>query len=394
MSKKIAIIGRGTAGTISFMQYQELFPKAEIEWYYDPLGKTQTIGEASPAEFPTIFSNFTIPLSYNFLEKIKGSYKLGIRKLDWGGKGDFTHYFYFGNHAYHFDAVALQDCILDHFLTNPKSNIKIIPKYIKSHNDIDADQIIDCSGTPKNPSDTIQAKNIPVNSAYVVNCAPIDYHFSLHIARPYGWVFGIPLKDKLSIGYLYNNNLNTEEEIEKDLEELYKIYNFTFIKKNSTWSFNNYFRKVNYTERVTYNGNNAFFLEPMESNSISIINWINILRSRQLKHSHISLEQINGAFHNEVIRSENMILSNYCAGSKFDTPFWDMAKSTGEKVFKEMCQNDDFFKKVIEPMVDPTKLPPLPPSKKDTYGPWNYQSWKENITGFGLNNKLKTFYKH
>ena len=42
----------------------------------------------------------------------------------------------------------------------------------------------------------------------------------------------------------------------------------------NSFSFNNYYRKQNFTDRVVYNGNASFFLEPMEATSVGCMDHI------------------------------------------------------------------------------------------------------------------------
>ena len=92
MSKqKIAIIGQGTAGCITAAGVSNNI-NAEIDWYFDPSQTPQSVGEGTTIGFPE-FLRRELDWTYSNVEKLDGTYKQGIRKIDWNGSGDFLHHF-------------------------------------------------------------------------------------------------------------------------------------------------------------------------------------------------------------------------------------------------------------------------------------------------------------
>ncbi|NBW57792.1 hypothetical protein EBR43_08415, partial [bacterium] len=183
--KKLAVIGRGTAGCLSIAHFQR-WSDFDIEWYFDPNIKPQAVGEGSTASLPyNLFDylNFTIV----DLEKIHGTLKGGIKKTNWGYK-DYIHPFPGNVHGYHFNAVKLQEMIIDKLSNHPR--IKITEKNV-SDDSIDSDFVMNCMGAPKEKDERfIYSNHIPVNSAYVTQCywEGVKFEYTLTIARPYGWV--------------------------------------------------------------------------------------------------------------------------------------------------------------------------------------------------------------
>ena len=56
-------------------------------------------------------------------------------------------------------------------------------------------------------------ESIVINSAIINVCdKPGDWEWTYHIAHPNGWMFGIPVSNRSSWGYLYNNKVTTKEE--------------------------------------------------------------------------------------------------------------------------------------------------------------------------------------
>ena len=56
--KRIAIIGRGTAGMFAVSHFHHYAKDCEIELYYDPAVNPQAVGEGSTLDFPAaLFEN-------------------------------------------------------------------------------------------------------------------------------------------------------------------------------------------------------------------------------------------------------------------------------------------------------------------------------------------------
>ena len=144
MTKRIAIIGRGTAGSQSILHFLNYASDCEIEWHYDPSVPVQSVGEGSTPQLPrSLYEN----LNFNYLnlKKIDSTLKTGIYKSGWGkNKEDFLHQFPPPTVALHFNAISLQE----HIFNKVKNKVKIYEHNV-SPDDIDADFVMDCSGKPK-----------------------------------------------------------------------------------------------------------------------------------------------------------------------------------------------------------------------------------------------------
>ena len=55
-NKKIAIIGKGTAGCLTAINFTNNSP-LEIDWYFDPNTPEQSVGEGSTLLFPNFFNS-------------------------------------------------------------------------------------------------------------------------------------------------------------------------------------------------------------------------------------------------------------------------------------------------------------------------------------------------
>jgi hypothetical protein len=377
--KKIVVLGRGTAGMFAASHFHKWAADCEIELHYDPSILPQTVGEGSTLDFPrALYEN--IGFTHLDLKHVDGSFKGGIWKTGWGNGVEYMHNFPPPGVGYHFNAVKTQDYILNQL----KDKIKIVEHHTTAEQ-VDADFIMDCSGKPDNYDDFILTESIPVNSVHVTQCYwdHAEFQYTLTIARPYGWVFGIPLQNRCSIGYLYNNNITTLEEVKEDVKQVFKDYNLTPSTDHNTFSFKNYYRKQNFTNRVAYNGNASFFLEPLEATSISLMDTILRMASDNW-FNNISLDKINEDYTSSVQEIETMIMMHYFAGSKFKTKFWEFAQERGEQTIATAKHNEKFNDFVNQSKFDMSTLLKM----NGNYGTWGKQSFKQNLENLNLYEKI------
>lgn len=383
--KKISIIGRGTAGCISaahFLKYTD----CAIDFYYDHQIKPQAVGEGSNLILPMRL-NQVIDFQHQDLSLLDGSFKYGIKKTGWGLGTEFIHNFPPPNVGYHFNALKLQDLIIDRIKHNPRVNII---EHNINHSDIDSDFIMDCSGKPEEYNDFITPDSIPVNAVHVTQCY-WDYskfQYTLTLARPHGWVFGIPLQNRCSIGYLYNSSINTIDEIKEDVKAVFNEYNLTPSETTNTFNFNNYFRKNNFKDNIAYNGNASFFLEPLEATSIAFMDIINRI-AHDVWFGNTDLSLANQHYRKHITEIETIIMLHYFAGSMFDTEFWKMAKIRGETNIKESLKNKKFLE-----MIQYSKYNNPDISAKEDYGTWWLGSFYQNFHNLDLYEKINKLQKN
>jgi hypothetical protein len=380
--KKIAVIGRGTAGVLAVAHFWRWAKDCEVELYFDTNIKPQPVGEGSTLVMPKSLA-FDLGFTYEDLHNIDGTFKYGIKKQNWANGGTFMHQFVPPSVSYHFNAGKLQDYIINIL----KDQVKIIDKNVTPE-DIDADFVMDCSGKPQDYSEFNMSEFIPVNSVHVTQCY-WDYprfQYTLTIARPYGWVFGIPLQNRCSIGYLYNNTINTLEEVKADVEEIFKEYNLTPSEHTNTFSFKNYSRKANFTKRVAYNGNSSFFLEPIEATSIATMDAVN-RRAFDVWFNGKQLAEANIEYRTLLAEVENVIMLHYFAGSIFKTPFWEYAASRGRRNMASAFYNPAFTNMLNYSQQDIRDLYTFNSGLE--YGTWSGSSFQQNLICLGLYDKLR-----
>jgi tryptophan halogenase len=386
--KRIAVVGKGTAGSQAVIHFARFFPDSDITWYFDPNIPTQSVGEGSTLALPTnLFNN--IGFIHEDLKKINGTFKSGIYKENWGKNcNGFMHSFPPPSSGYHFNAIELQDYIYN----KVKSEVSIVEKRI-DYNNIDADFVFNASGKPDSQDDLYESNFIPVNAAYITQCY-WDYprfDYTLTIAGKYGWIFGIPLQNRCSIGYIYNSEINTEEQIAEDVKEVFEKYNLSPSTDTNSLKFKNYFRKKNYENngKLVHSGNASFFLEPLEATSVYTMDTIQ-RASFDIWSGNKSAFDANREYVNTLNQIELMIMMHYAAGSKFDTEFWLYAQERGIKRL-ELASKDQHLKEIYRSIKNIKSINFAPKNIPD-YGSWWAGSFFQNINGLGLNDKMNKLF--
>ncbi len=399
MSKRIAIVGRGTAGSISAaLAVSRYLRFGEIVWYYDPSIQTQAVGEGSTLRVPGAL-NQAVGFMHSDLEKLDGTFKSGIRKIDWSrdGQSDFIHPFLPPQVSYHFNALKLQDFLYNRI----KSRVRCVEGSVSSEK-IDADYIIDCSGKPSDYTSFEMSSYIPVNSVYVTQCFwdRAEFQYTMTIARPYGWVFGIPLMNRCSIGYMYNNTINTLDEVKEDVKHVFKQLNLTPSNTTNSFSFKNYRRIHNFKNNIAYNGNASFFLEPLEATSITVMIDIMDIVNDIVKRSR-PLHSANTIYSSRLEDVERLIMLHYLNGSAFDTQFWNFAQRRAEQCILQAKNDPDYMIKILSSEYTSFGTNGQELLKKNGYSKnpdfsqeWPLNSYRLNLGphGFNIYDKIKNLW--
>jgi tryptophan halogenase len=376
---KIAVIGKGTAGAISLTDlYPRLDKGLEIDWYFDPNIKTQPVGEGTTLSVPN-FLNKRLNFNYTDLEEFDYCPKEGIYYYGWGKNRDpYLHYFQLSHVGMHFNAVKFQNYVYNKLKNHP--NVNIFEKNISTDN-IDADYIIDCSGKPSELNDDyIIPEFICVNSVHVTQCYwnHPQFRHTKTIARPYGWVFMVPLGNRCSVGYLYNQKFTSLNQVKDDVKELFYEWKLTPSNNTNSFYFSNYYKRKMLDNRILYNGNKGFFLEPMEATSIDTI-----LTSMNMFKNYIKDNSIENEFNNEMNlwfkQVEFIIMIHYSIGSKWKNDFWAYAEDRGKKCI-EKCLQDPKFYDIIQAI----RSNKFEKYKNLNIGPWSIFNLKINLDGLGL----------
>ena len=317
---RVGIIGKGLSGILTALIWKAQHPKVELELFYDKSIPTEPVGSGSWPNLLQLLND----ISYRCPQYTsdwnnslwQSTPKVAIRYEGWGKKDSWAHGFGYSNVAMHFDPQEFQDYFCNSGIFN------VTEKHVE-YDDIDADYIYDCAGYPKDYNDCYTLKN-PINKVLLANLPPsFDENsiFTRTVATPDGWCFVIPLKDRVSLGYLYNDLITTDEEAEDNFKEQFGVTNIF-----NKISFKNYCAKNPVIDdRIFLNGNKYFFIEPLEATAIySYMNWIS--RSITAIYQRIPFKEIVDINQKLVKYNADFILKHYSYGSKYNTPFWHYAK--------------------------------------------------------------------
>lgn len=326
---KVTILGRGNAGCISAMKfaYYRKFvdTPVEIELIYDSNIPPVPTGQGTGIDFPKIlFQNF----GSNILDNFPHTIKSGIMYENWSKKNKkFFHPFPLGSYALHIEPKEFQNYVC----SNLKINFKERDENIKNYDEIDADYIIDCRGTPTNLDDYIKLKN-PLNCALLseLPAKQNDVKWTRAVAHPNGWCFYIPLPSKTSLGYLFNNEITTVEEAEKNFKEMFGVE-----KINNVFPFKQYVAKepiIN--KRILLNGNKLFFLEPLEATAMSVYNTVSKFYFDSI-FENVNFTITKLKIHNFITQVQDFILWQYEKNTFYNTNFWNYASDLYKKHSKE-----------------------------------------------------------
>jgi hypothetical protein len=143
-------------------------------------------------------------------------------------------------------------------------------------------------------------------------------------------MFEVPLKTRLSLGYLFNDKL-TPVEIAK--ENFAKLINVPVDKlQNIEYKFTSYYNKAPLQNRVFSNGNQAFFFEPMFANSLMTYNIIDRYFYDYMM-GYNNQEKCNNQCTNIFTQIIDTIYFKYHGGSTHKTPFWNYAQKASKNIF-------------------------------------------------------------
>ena len=377
MAKKIAIIGKGTAGCLAYLKALKLQSvytdhEVKIDWYYDSGSAPVSVGEGTTPHFTNHLQNFGVLQTGNDLDLFDARPKIGIEYENWGKK-DFVHPFGIGMYGIHFNANKFQDHVF-HSRTNVK-DVELLDKKV-THDDVDSDIIVDCTGKPESLEDYDIPQYIPVNSVHVQQCAwkgDPQYLHTKTIARPWGWVFVIPLSTRCSVGYLYNKDITSLKAVKEDIKEVISTLDVVPTTTTNSFHFDNYVRKKLFDGRVAYAGNSGFFLEPMEATTLdSVFRVVHCLEHKLNFDGHN--DEYNWHMKKFFQEVEYFITMHYAAGSRWKNEFWDFAEERGKRAVESAMQ-DEFFNPVIRGLAAPQSdyVPYYPP-----------YSWACNVDGLNL----------
>ena len=376
--KSISIVGAGNAGCITAMHCY-LYAKDEIDTitiYHDPNTPIERTGQGtSPGVASLINEFFHLDfLNHNFIKSTK---KEGIMYENWGNMNEkIFHSFPQSLSAIHYIPNLLSQAVLN------SGVFEVVEKTIEDpEKEIDSDFIFDCRGRNNREKNLYDQLINPLNSVILSRKEKVypDLVYTRTVATPNGWTFVIPNVDSTSYGYLYNNQITTKEEATADFIERFNVV------PDGNLTFENYIAKNFFQgERTILNGNRLSFLEPLEATSTGFYEKVVMVALNHIARG-VNKEVCNASIRFEMKQIENFILWHYQYGSKFNTSFWEYAKSlpfNPENNFNEVVEysiNHSYSDIVRERVRDRNSV-----LNCGFYGPWTAYAFRIWADGVGL----------
>ena len=353
---KIGVIGAGSVAATAILALlaDKDSQNLQVICISDPEIPINSVGESATS---LILEGLTDGAHFRYLddmEKIDGTMRWGT-KYFWGlaNGNEFTiHYPKPGIHlnSQKFGSFVIDVCqkrrdnftYIEDLIVDIKkqSNSVIVEGKKESYK---FDYVIDCRGVPPEEqlysNDYMKPAFESVNSV-ILYSEPWDHkeEFTSATVHRNGWMFGVPLQSRKTFGYLYNKNFTSYEDALEDFSKLHKID--TSNVKGLSW--NPYFKRTVFEDRVLTLGNKLYFFEPHNAMPLHFfyVITLNFVRSLQSSDSEINLASyLNINYRRSIEEMQDIICINYQGTNSLDSNFWKYAK---EESFKRLSQSIPF----------------------------------------------------
>ena len=353
--RKIAVIGRGTAGSLAAASVMRLLPDNDHELHhiYDSRIPVIGVGEGSWPSLVQELRQLTGLPHETVQQRLRGTRKYGVAFEGWGRRGrEFTHFFtpQQVSYAYHLSADLMGELLHEstrahHIDANVVDITRVEDGAVVEFDGRDPeryDLVFDARGFPRelHPERHIDISFIPTNTAIIRRCpsiireerdGPVLKHtYTRAIARPHGWIFVIPLTAHTSYGYIFNRDVSSREEVESDFDDALEADGVPEFEQRAVIPFPNFVHRRIFDGVVARIGNAAAFMEPLEATAIvsaqlQIGMILHIRLNRSIEHLEQDAPVVNRFLINNMLRYGLFVGWHYSCGSRYDTKFWRYA---------------------------------------------------------------------
>ena len=354
--RKIAVVGRGTAGSLAAASVTHLLPEGDHELHhiYDSRIPVIGVGEGSWPSLVQELHKLTDLPHGTVQQRLHGTRKYGVAFEGWGRRNrDFTHYFtpQQVSYAYHLSADLMGE------LLHESTRAEHVDAKVVNITTVDGgaevefehraaeryDLVFDARGFPRElkPEEHIDIAFIPTNTAVIRRCpaiidkprdGPVRKHtYTRAVARPHGWVFVIPLTAHTSYGYIFNRDVTDLAEVESDFDALLESDGVAQFEQRAVLSFPNFVHRRIFDGSVARIGNAAAFMEPLEATAIvsaqlQIGMVLQIRMNRPIEYLERDAPVVNRFLVNNMLCYGLFVGWHYSCGSNFDSGFWHHAR--------------------------------------------------------------------
>ena len=354
--RKVAVIGRGTAGSLAAASITRLHPESDYELHhiYDSRIPAIGVGEGSWPSLVQELRQLTDLPHETIQRRLKGTRKYGVAFEGWGARDrDFTHYFtpQQVSYAYHLSADLLAD------LLHESTRARHIDAKVLDITRVEGGALVECEGVaperydlvfdargfPKelDPDQHIDMSFIPTNTSIIRRCPAIVEEegegpflqptYTRAVARPHGWIFVIPLTIHTSYGYIFNRHVTGLADVEADFDAFLEADGVPQWEQRAVIPFPNFIHRRMYDGAVARIGNAAAFMEPLEATAIvsAQLQIGMVLRTRLYRRAE-SVERDAAAVSrflvDNMFRYGLFVGWHYSRGSRYDSEFWRYAR--------------------------------------------------------------------
>ena len=391
--RKIAVIGRGTAGSFAAASVSRLHPDSDHELHhiYDSRIPALGVGEGCWPSLVQQLSELTDLSQETVQQRLNGTRKYGVEFEGWGrADRDFVHYFtpQQVSYAYHLSvelmADMLHECTRARHIDAKVLNITRMEggAQVEFENRTPEryDLVFDARGFPKElrPDQHIDLSFIPTNTAVIRRCPAIvkaDRHgpilqptYTRAIARPHGWVVVIPLTAHTTYAYIFNREVSSQTEVESDFDEVLEIDGVSEFDQRAVIPFPNFIHRQMYDGAVARIGNAAAFMEPLEATAITSVQVevgmvLQIRLNRSIEHLERDAPVVNRFLTNTMLCFGLFVGWHYSCGSKYDSGFWRYARDHAWPRYRQVADPervdcaalskfDDMIELMNRPVID------------------------------------------
>ena len=354
--QKVAVIGRGTAGSLAAASVTRLHPESDYELHhiYDSRIPAIGVGEGSWPSLVQELRQLTDLPHETIQRRLKGTRKYGVAFEGWGALArDFTHYFtpQQVSYAYHLSADRMTG------LLHESTRARHIDAKVLDITRVEGGALVECEGvaperydlvfdargfpTELHPDRHIDMSFIPTDSAVIRRCPAIVEEkgegpvlqptYTRAVARPHGWIFVIPLTIHTSYGYIFNRHVSGLDEVEADFDAFLNAEGVPQWEQRAVIPFPNFVHRRMYDGAVARIGNAAAFMEPLEATAIVSAQFQigMVLRTRlhrPAEHAERDAAAVSRFLIDNMLRYGLFVGWHYSRGSRYDSEFWRYAR--------------------------------------------------------------------
>ena len=354
--RKIAVVGRGTAGSMAVASVTRTLSDVDHELHhiYDSRIPVIGVGEGS---WPTLvwqLRQLTGLPDETIQVRVNGTRKYGVAFEGWGRRDrDFIHHFLprHETYGYHLSADAMVD-LLHETMRAHRVDAKVLDitrvdggAQVQFENRAPEryDLVFDARGFPSelHPDQHISIPFIPTNTAIIrrgqaiVKPAPdgpvLQPTYTRAVARPHGWMFVIPLTVHTSYGYIFNRDVSSRAEVEADFDAFLETEGVSEFAQRGVIPFPNFVHRTLYDGAVARIGNAATFMEPLEATAIAAAQAqvgvvLHARLSRRVEQLAQNVPAVNRFLVKNMLHFGLFLGWHYGCGSKYDSRFWRHAR--------------------------------------------------------------------